>query len=292
MAVPANYVIISVGVEVDTDFYTRNGIAVNDKGFPVLNPDTCETNIHNVFIAGDAREGITSVVDAIADSKKISEAILKEFKDMVSAEEAAGGYPAVGYGSSSYNNLKRIEERRSSGRRSSDNRLSGLYARKGILREPHYRNDGSRCLDCAKLCENCVDVCPNRANVEIKVPGNPVPQVIHIDRLCNECGNCDTFCPYEGAPYKEKFTLYDTLDDFYAGSNEGLVFTHDGSAFTIRLRKKKRVFDSMGRRIDTGEETVSVFSVSRIEAAEFNGISTDLCNLIATIYQHYKYLIY
>ncbi len=290
MSVPADYVIISVGVEVDRDFYARNGIDVNEKGFPVLNPETYETNRHNVFVVGDAREGIDSVVDAIADSRKVSDAILKEFKDMV-AEDSSGGYPAVGYGSTSYHNLRRIEERRSAGRRSSDNRLSGLYARKGILREPHYRNDGSRCLDCAKLCENCVDVCPNRANVEIKVPGNPVPQVIHIDRLCNECGNCDTFCPYEGAPYKEKFTLYDTLDDFYAGSNEGLVFTHDGSAFTIRLRKKKRAFDAMGNRIDTGEETVSVFSVSRIEAAEFNGISTDLCNLIATIYQHYKYLI-
>ena len=119
-------------------------------------------------------------------------------------------------------------------------------------------------------------MCPNRANVEIKVPGNPVPQVLHIDRLCNECGNCDTFCPYEGAPYKEKFTLYDTLEDFEAGTNEGLVFTHDGSAFTIRIKKK---------------DGLKVFRVSRIEAAEFNGIGTDLCNLIATIYQEYKYLI-
>ena len=36
---------------------------------------------------------------------------------------------------------------------------------------------------------------------------------------------------------------------------------------------------------------LKVFRVSRIEAAEFNGIGTDLCNLIATIYQEYKYLI-
>ena len=71
-----------------------------------------------------------------------------------------------------------------------------------------------------------------------------------------------------------------------------LVFTHDGSAFTIRLRKKKRVFDTVTNRVETIEtDEMSVFSVSRIEAAEFNGISTDLCNLIATIYQNYKYLI-
>ena len=55
------------------------------------------------------------------------------------------------------------------------------------------------------------------------------------------------------------------------------MFTHDGSAFTIRVAGK-----SGG---------VREFSVSRIEAAEFNGINTDLCNLIATIYQDYRYLI-
>ena len=64
------------------------------------------------------------------------------------------------------------------------------------------------------------------------------------------------------------------------------------SHFTIRLRKKKRVFDTVTNRVETIEtDEMSVFSVSRIEAAEFNGISTDLCNLIATIYQNYKYLI-
>ena len=272
IAVPADSVISAVGVRVDTTFYRNNGIIVNDRGLPEVNPETCETNIPNVFIAGDGRVGSASVVDAIADARKVCDAILKEFENMVGADTAYGR----GYGTSGFRDISLPSERLLAARKS-DNKLSGLYAKKGILREPHYRNDCGRCLDCSRLCENCVDVCPNRANVEIKVPGNQVPQVIHIDRLCNECGNCDTFCPYEGAPYKEKFTLYDTLDDFHAGKNEGLVFTHDGSAFTIRIAGK-----SGG---------VREFSVSRIEAAEFNGIGTDLCNLIATIYQDYRYLI-
>ncbi|MCR4806074.1 MAG: putative selenate reductase subunit YgfK [Lachnospiraceae bacterium] len=275
MAVPADTVITAVGVRVDTTFYRENGINIDDTGLPVTDPETLECNIPGVFIGGECRKGAATVVEAIADARKITDAILKEFENVVTDENAMGR-PGLGYGVVSYQNIIRQADRRSGGRRSSDNKLSGLYAKKGILREPHYRNDGSRCLDCSRLCENCIDVCPNRANVEIKVPGNPVPQVLHIDRLCNECGNCDTFCPYEGAPYKEKFTLYDTLEDFEAGSNEGLVFTHDGSAFTIRLNKK---------------DGLKVFRVSRIEAAEFNGIGTDLCNLIATIFQEYRYLI-
>lgn len=273
MSIPADTVIAAVGVRVDTEFYKKNGIEMYSNGLPVLNPETNETNIPNVFIAGDACRGASSVVDAIADARKVADAILREFKDMV-VDEGNDYRPLRSRNMDSvYMNPGGYR----GGRKGNDKRLSGLYAKKGILREPHYRNDGGRCLDCSKLCENCVDVCPNRANVEIKVPGNPMPQIIHLDRLCNECGNCDTFCPYEGAPYKEKFTLYDTLEDFRKGKNEGLVFTHDGSAFTIRVAGK-----GGGLR---------EFSVSRIEAAEFNGINTDLCNLIATIYQDYRYLI-
>ncbi|MBR5406072.1 MAG: putative selenate reductase subunit YgfK [Lachnospiraceae bacterium] len=293
MAVPADTVIAAIGVHVDSDFYRNNGINVGDNGLPVVDPDTYESNIPNVFIAGDGRVGSASVVEAIADARKVADAILKEFENMV-PEDNGEYHTPDGYVLPGFANTRTAPAKRVPSRRSADNKLSGLYAKKGILREPHYRNDGGRCLDCSRLCENCIDVCPNRANVEIKVPGNPTPQVLHIDRLCNECGNCDTFCPYEGAPYKEKFTLFDTIEDFEAGTNEGLVFTHDGSAFTIRLKKKKRKRygdNMMGESLPAQEEEIQVFRVSRIEAAEFNGISTDLCNLIATIYQDYRYLI-
>ena len=31
-----------------------------------------------------------------------------------------------------------------------------------------------------------------------------MPQIIHVDRMCNECGNCTVFCPYDSAPYTRK----------------------------------------------------------------------------------------
>lgn len=54
---------------------------------------------------------------------------------------------------------------------------------------------------CAK-CNNCVDVCPNRANRRVNRDGIDV--VIHIPELCNECGNCTYFCIMGHVPYKEK----------------------------------------------------------------------------------------
>jgi putative selenate reductase len=51
--------------------------------------------------------------------------------------------------------------------------------------------------------------------------------------MCNECGNCETFCPYSSAPYKDKFTLFSDEDDFSISENPGFVPLKDG---TVRVR--------------------------------------------------------
>ena len=47
-------------------------------------------------------------------------------------------------------------------------------------------------------------------------------------RSCNECGNCDFFCPYEGEPYKDKATLFDTAEELETSTNPGFAFIFDG----------------------------------------------------------------
>ena len=64
------------------------------------------------------------------------------------------------------------------------------------------------------MCETCTEVCPNRANIAIAVPGKRMRQIIHVDGMCNECGNCAIFCPYDSRPYKDKFTLFWSREDF------------------------------------------------------------------------------
>ena len=83
-----------------------------------------------------------------------------------------------------------------------------VYGRKGKLSEENEESDSRRCLSCNSICENCVEVCPNRANVTLTVPGMDKHQVIHVDYMCNECGNCRSFCPWDSAPYLDKFTLF------------------------------------------------------------------------------------
>lgn len=68
-------------------------------------------------------------------------------------------------------------------------------------------------------CRNCVDVCPNRANV-------PLPELkaaVHVDSYCNECGNCACLCPFGYIPYRDKFTYFETEADFMSSSNDGFL---------------------------------------------------------------------
>lgn len=75
-------------------------------------------------------------------------------------------------------------------------------------------------LNC-KNCRLCVMVCPNRANLLLKIKEKE--QIVHIDAYCNECGNCETFCPYEGKPYMDKFTIFASVDAYENSGNPGMV---------------------------------------------------------------------
>jgi len=82
-------------------------------------------------------------------------------------------------------------------------------------------------------------VCPNFANVGFTVDTVNIPiytltkngieisvktersfsitqknQILTIGNFCNECGNCNTFCPTSGAPYKTKPMFYLTEESF------------------------------------------------------------------------------
>ena len=101
-------------------------------------------------------------------------------------------------------------------------------ARKGILRAPGKACcEGERCLSCDTVCQNCVDVCPNRANVAVRLPDGRT-EIVHVDKMCNECGNCTAFCPYASEPCKDKLTLFQTTEDMDDSKNFGFCFLPDG----------------------------------------------------------------
>ena len=118
-----------------------------------------------------------------------------------------------------------------------------VYAKRGVLKEEQKETkEAGRCLGCSTICENCVEVCPNRANIAIQVPGMEKHQIIHVDYLCNECGNCKSFCPYSSAPYLDKFTLFETEADMENSKNQGFTVL-DAAAGTCKVRLAGNVID-------------------------------------------------
>ena len=109
-----------------------------------------------------------------------------------------------------------------------------MHGRRGLLIAAiNGKAEGDRCLTCDVICEMCAEVCPNRANVAITVPGFADPrQIVHLDGLCNECGNCGTFCPHAGLPYKDKITIFWTRDDFEDSTNTGFLPLANGAYLT------------------------------------------------------------
>lgn len=104
------------------------------------------------------------------------------------------------------------------------------------VQDPYYQKEKVRTitrrtldtLACYK-CRNCVDVCPNRANK----PLEELKKAVHVDELCNECGNCACFCPFGYLPYKEKFTLFSGEKAMEESENNGFYLTESG--FVARI---------------------------------------------------------
>jgi putative selenate reductase len=80
----------------------------------------------------------------------------------------------------------------------------------------------------------CVEVCPNRANTVVRAGGfRDEYQIVHIDAFCNECGNCATFCPWEGRPYKDKLTVFATEEDFTDSTNPGFFLQQNDGKIRV-----------------------------------------------------------
>lgn len=99
-------------------------------------------------------------------------------------------------------------------------------------------------FDCV-TCDKCIPVCPNDANFSFAAPHLEIPVVkvwregegwarrregvIRVDErhqignfadLCNECGNCDVFCPEDGGPWLAKPRFFGSLESFQDRSLE------------------------------------------------------------------------
>ena len=198
--IPCDTVVSAVGEKVESEVFTQNGITVDEKGIPDF-----KTNLEGVYAGGDAMRGPATVVEGIADAQYFANAVIGEaHKFAIPGKAVASREEAI--------------------------------AKKGILCESA-KCEGDRCLTCNVVCQVCADVCPNRANVVIELPDGR-QQILHVDRMCNECGNCAVFCPYDSAPYRDKFTLFLTREGFDESVHNSGFLPLGGKKVLVRLNGK------------------------------------------------------
>ena len=253
--VACDLLVAATGMKVDGEFFKAQGLELGERGKVAVSADTLEASQAKVYVIGDANRGPATIVEAIADAQKVANAIVGPYTYVVETFE---DYPAHKSGTLAYN--------------------------RGVMQRYHNaQHESERCLECSTICEHCVQACPNRAYVPIYMEGASMPLILHIDALCNECGNCAVFCPYESAPYKEKMTLFSTEKEFDESVQPGF-FAIDDTHFKVRLPAQA---DHCAEGACTGD------SCGPVQTVEIGKGECHECfeALVNTIKEKYAYLL-
>ncbi len=247
--IDADAVIVAIGQRADAPFLERSVVMVDRHGAVTVDDSTGETSASGVYAGGDAVRGAATIVEACADGRRAAKTICERLGVPFELPQK----PAFGLESEDLGNIKRTRARRE--RREHPDAI-GAAARDGFdlveqtLAPSQASKEAERCLQCSSICDKCVEVCPNRANIVICVEpvAKDMPrigwrdgqwaavgeerfsirqrrQIVHVDDLCNECGNCATFCVHQGRPYADKPRLFLDREAFVAESDNAFHIT-------------------------------------------------------------------
>ncbi|HRI08349.1 MAG TPA: hypothetical protein PKW35_11050, partial [Nannocystaceae bacterium] len=130
-------------------------------------------------------------------------------------------------------------------------------------------------FDCVS-CDKCVPVCPNHANFRYTLPKTTLPvvklvrerdgswtrrelaplvieeqhQYANFADFCNECGNCDVFCPEDGGPYVVKPRFFGSLRDFEGmAEHDGFWVSAGGQVVDARVGGRRYRVEVAGERV-------------------------------------------
>ncbi|HEY3119802.1 MAG TPA: 4Fe-4S dicluster domain-containing protein, partial [Vicinamibacteria bacterium] len=167
-----------------------------------------------------------------------------------------------------------------------------------VRQDPRYRAEANRAtprkigsrlwlFDCIS-CDKCLPVCPNDANFVYETAalstayenfqvrgGNAVSveggrfevakthQIANFQDFCNECGNCDVFCPEDGGPYIEKPRFFGSLESWKSlPSRDGFFAERQESIDAVWARIRGREYHlEVDRSLDRGLFTDGVLQL-------------------------------
>jgi putative selenate reductase len=252
--IPLDTLILAISQHAILDFFDEEPIVVNRWGYIEADTETFETSVSGVYAGGDVvNDGPSSIVEAVADGKAIAAGIL--------GQHAVEDCTAGAFDRADLLRKRSLRQWRVPVPHTAleDRQVSNEVVR--AYSEKQARSEASRCLDCHQFCSLCVGVCPNLAlqtwqtepfetylpvltagpdGINSK-PGKhwsvgQVFQIAVLTDLCNECGNCTTFCPTAGEPYRDKPRLYISRTEFEAQQDNAFMAFRQPGTWAMEAR--------------------------------------------------------
>jgi putative selenate reductase len=238
LQVGVDTVIVAIGQRAWLPFLEQSGLPLEADGTIAVDPSTGRTRVPGIYAGGDLVRGPATIVEACADGQRAAEVICQEMGVRFGGSEFEMASLSAG-------EIVQLRRRRAQKVKQERPVRLPVAQRDGFalveqtLSAEAARVEAGRCLQCRTVCDKCVEVCPNRANYsyqvrpvawtlprlthregEVTVAGHEPfvvrqeRQIVHLHDLCNECGNCATFCVHQGKPYQDKPRLILTKERF------------------------------------------------------------------------------
>lgn len=282
--IKADTIIAAIGQELRLDAWPENKLT--------MDPHTGATQLAGVFTGGDVGRGAASLIQAIADGRRVAEA-------MVQAAQAAKSWPTAPVDDRVLDiaGLRHNQARRGAGpqvphKKPADRLNFELFTK--TFTEAEAKAEAARCLQCDLVCNVCTTVCPNRANLALPGQNLVLPlqtamqegeltvvrtlgqikldqafQIVNLADFCNECGNCAAFCPSSGAPYQDKFRVhlsqasYDhNSDGFYIESKEMVKIKRAGEEASLKVGENSLKYSDKHMSVDLNPATFEATCVT------------------------------
>lgn len=261
---PFDNILTAIGQDIDLNFIPSQEFTIDRK--------TLETNIPNVFAGGDAMRGADSLINAVGDGKKAALTIAKRADASFTQTHVAKTKKIDNAELQKKVATRQFGVQIGESPRSTAKNFALVHE---TLTAEEAVKEAQRCLYCDDVCNICTTVCPNFANITFTVTPMDIPvytaavdkgklrvaqsatmkitqepQIINVRDFCNECGNCDSFCPTSGAPYKTKPKFHLTKESFdaepkgYQLENGKLLFKNNDTISSLALVDNEVIFES------------------------------------------------
>jgi len=152
---------------------------------------------------------------------------------------------------------------------------NSAYRQETNLKTPPKIDSHLTLFDCI-TCNKCLPVCPNAANFSIPIGTMKVPitnykwlngrfeptngetfvltkknQIANLADFCNDCGDCDTYCPEFGGPFIEKprfffsessYKRHNNYDGFYFPTSDSMIGRIEAQEYFLNYDPERKEY--------------------------------------------------